>query len=261
MKIGVCGWIDKTEVAGKCGFDYIEPSFKNLALSENEQYDAFKNALYENCLGCEAANGFLPPETKIVGVNTNYNSLKEYLTKGYKRAYELGVKTVVLGSGGARQIPRNYPYKSAIKDVVRFVRDYAAPMAGDYGINFVFEPLCRYETNLINTVKEGAMLASAIDMPNVGCLGDIYHMYVEGDTYDDIRELKGILMHAHISNPVSERPDMKRCYMKNTDEYDYKGFIDALKFAGCERVSIEADTKDFNADAPAAYKVLKQLCK
>ncbi len=258
MKIGVCGWTERTEGAGKCGFDYMEPSFKSIALSSDEEYNEFRNSLEKYNLNCEAANGFLPGDMKIVGYAVDYDSLTEYLKKGYSRAFELGVKTVVLGSGAARRIPDGYPYKAAVKDIIRFVRDYAAPMAADVGINVVFEPLCRYESNIINTVKEGSMLSSAIDLPNVGCLADIYHMYVEGDTYDDIRALKGCLFHAHISNPISAVPDMKRCYMKSAEEYDYKGFIDALKYAGCERVSVEADTKDFNGDVIGAYQVLKQ---
>ena len=94
-------------------------------------------------------------------------------------------------------------------------------------------------------------------MENVCSLCDLYHMYVEGDTYDDVRELKGIIRHAHVSNPVPNRSDMKRCYMENPEEFDYKGYFDALKFAGCERISIEADTKDFNADIKSAAEIMK----
>ena len=46
--------------------------------------------------------------------------------------------------------------------------------------------------------------------------------------------------------------------MKNESEFDYKGFFDALKFAGCERVSIEASTDNFFEDAKIAYDVLKK---
>lgn len=257
MRIGVCGGIDRIKGAAECGLDYIEPGFKMLALSDDEEYYRFRNELYKYSLGCEAANGFFPGEIKITGHSIDYDYLKSYLAKGYRRAKELGVKTVVLGAGGSRNIPDGYSYKEAINDIIRFVKLYAAPAAAEFDIDFVFEPLCKYETNIINTIKEGAMLASAINMENVGSLCDLYHMYVEGDTYDDVRELKGIIRHAHISNPVPNRADMKRCYMKNPGEFDYKGYFDALKFAGCERISIEADTNDFNADIKAAAEIMK----
>lgn len=256
MKIGVCGGFDRIAIAAECGFDYIETNFRNLAVSSEKDFQKFLAELKKHNISCEAANCFLPGEMKITGANVDYEAIKNYLSVGYKRAAEAGIKVVVLGSGGARNIPDGYSYKDAVKDIIRFVKDYAGPMAAEYGINFVFEPLCKLESNIINTIKEGAMLASAIDLPNVGTLGDLYHMYVEGDTYDDVRELKGVLLHAHMSNPISNNPDMKRIYMKDANEFDYKGFFDALKYAGCERVSIEANTDDFASDAREAIKVM-----
>lgn len=258
MRIGVCGGIERIRGAAENGLDYIEPGFKMLALSDNQEYLRFRNELEKYSLGCEAANGFFPGEIKITGQNIDYDYLQSYLTVGYQRAQELGVKTVVLGAGGSRNIPDGYAYSAAINDIIRFVSLYAAPRAADYDIDFVFEPLCRHETNIINTIKEGAMLASAIHMDNVGSLADLYHMYVEGDTYEDVRALKGILRHAHISNPIPIADSgMKRCYMASADEYDYAGFFEALKYAGCERISIEADTRNFDNDIVNAAKIMK----
>lgn len=258
MKIGVCGGFDRIAIAAECGFDYIEVNFRSLAVSSEEEYQKFLSELKKNNIACEAANCFMPGDMKITGDNVDYSAIKEYLSVGYKRAAEVGIKVVVFGSGAARNIPEGYSYKNGVNDIVKFVREYAGPMAAEYGIEFVFEPLCKAESNIINTIKEGAMLASAIDLSNVGTLGDLYHMYIEGDTYDDVRELKGILRHAHMSNPVSDNPDIKRIYMTENDSFDYEGFFDALKYIGCERVSIEAATDDFAADAREAIKVMNK---
>lgn len=256
MKIGVCGGIDRIRGVAENGLDYIEGNFSMLATCEEEKYQAFKAELEKYSVRCEATNCFFPGNVKIVGENVDYDYIKKYLEKGFCRANEVGVKVVVLGSGGARHIPDGYPYDKAVRDMIYLVKNYIAPEASKYGIDFVFEPLCKMETNFINTIKEGAMLAAAINESNVGTLGDLYHMYVEGDTYDDVRELKGVLRHAHMSNPVSDNPEMKRIFMKNENEFDYKGFFDALKYAGCERVSIEANTDDFYADIKPAVAVM-----
>lgn len=256
MKIGVCGGIERIKAAAESGFDYFEPGFRTLALADEETYHHFKDEIEKYGIPCEAANLFLPGDIKIVGENIDYDYIESYLKKGYARAAEIGVKTVVLGSGGARCVPEGYPYKDAVNDIIRFVKLYAAPMAARYDITFVFEPLCKKETNIINTVTEGAMLASAIDEPNVAALADLYHMYEEGDTYDDIRKLKGMIRHAHISNPRPSDPDIKRVYMKSPDEFDYKGFFDALKYAGCERISIEAVPIDYETDVRESVKIM-----
>ena len=256
MKFGVCCGFNNIAVAAECGYDYIETNFRNLAESSEDEYEKFSAELKNNNIVCEAANCFLPGNMKVTGKNVDYDAIKKYLSKGFKRASEVGIKIVVFGSGGARSIPEYYSYKDAIKDIITFVKEYAAPMAAEYCIDIVFEPLCKPESNIINTIKEGAMLASAIDLPNVGMLGDLYHMYVEGDTYDDVRELKGIFRHAHMSNPASDNDDKKRIYMKESDTFDYKGFFDALRYIDCERVSIEASTDNFEADAREAIKVM-----
>ncbi len=258
MKIGVCCGMDKVEIASEIGFDYAELNFGALTRADEDSYSAFLKLIREKNIKCEAANCFIPGELKITGENINYEQIEAYLRKGFSRAAEVGIKMVVMGSGGARNLPDGYPYSKGINDIINIVRNYVAPIAANYGIDFVFEPLCKAESNIINTIKEGGMLASAINMPNVGTLGDLYHMYVEGDTYDDVRELKGILRHAHISNPVSNHPEHKRIYMKNDTEFDYSGFFEALEYAGCKRVSIEASTDNFCEDAEQAYEVLKK---
>lgn len=256
MKIGVCGGFDRIAAAAEFGFDYIETNFRTLAVSDIDKYYAFNNELIKYGITCEAANCFLPGDMKITGNNIDYKTIESYLKQGFARAEETGIKIVVMGSGAARNIPEGCSYNEAVNQIIYFVRHFVAPIAADHKIDFVFEPLCKLESNIINTIKEGGILASAINLPNVGTLGDLYHMHVEGDTYDDVCELKGVFKHAHMSNPVSDNPDMKRIYMKNPDEYNYKGFFDALKFVGCERVSIEANTDDFVSDAREAVKVM-----
>ena len=258
MKIGVCCGIDNIEIATKIGFDYVEINFANLAQSDDNQFAEILNLIKDKNIKCEAANCFFPGDYKITGENIDYNKIEEYLKTGFERANKVGIKTVVMGSGGARNLPDSYSYKNGIKDIIHVVRDYISPISAEYGIDFVFEPLRKAESNIINTIKEGAMLASSIDMHNVGVLGDLYHMHMEGDTYNDVKELKGILRHAHISNPAPDNSKYNRAYIKDDSEYDYKGFFDALEYAGCQRVSIEASTDNFNEDAKTAYEILKK---
>ena len=188
MKIGVCGGIDRIQATAEAGFDYIEGNFSNIALWDEEKYYSFNNELAKYALPCEAANCFLPGDMKITGNNVDYKSLESYLVKGFSRAKETGIKMVVMGSGGARSVPEGFSFQKAVNQIVYFVSQYAGPIAADNGIDFVFEPLCKAESNIINTIKDGAMLASFINLPNVGTLGDLYHMHVEGDTYKDVRE-------------------------------------------------------------------------
>lgn len=55
------------------------------------------------------------------------------------------------------------------------VADYAAAC----GVKLAFEPLNRFETDLVNTVDQGLRLIADIGRPNVGFLLDTFHMNIE----------------------------------------------------------------------------------
>ena len=261
MRYGVCVGFDELEKiksAKEYGYDYVECGFQSFARGSDEDYEKFKNVLNECNIKCESTNCFMPGDLPVTGENVNYDAIAEFVDKGMKRGSECGLKTVVFGSGGARRVPDGFPFEKAVKQLAYFLGEVVSPIAEKYGITVVTEPLRHKETNIINTVSEGVMLAAMVGKDNVKCLADIYHMDVEGDTYDDIRKLKGSILHAHISWPIT-KGDSKRVYMTDVNQYDYKGFIDALEYAGCERCSIEAACDDFEKEGKIAMDVINAL--
>lgn len=54
---------------------------------------------------------------------------------------------------------------------------------GDYakgkGVPLIYEPLNRYETNLINTMRDGAAFMESLSTDNVVLLADLFHMNIE----------------------------------------------------------------------------------
>ncbi len=262
MRFGVCRGVDALEdikTAAKAGFDYIECGFSGLSRCSDEEYEAFAAALSENNIKCEAANGFLPRDYKVVGDEFDEEKVAAYIEKGMARGAKVGLKVVVFGSGKARAVPEGTSFAEAYKQLVYFLGEVAAPIAAKYGVTVVTEPLRKDESNIIHTIKEGVMLGASTGRDNVAGLGDIYHMVGAGDTYDDVRELKGSILHSHISNP-NGRNGKNRVYPADADEFDYKGFIAALEFAGCPRCSVEAGCDDFAREAPIAAGILKGLC-
>jgi sugar phosphate isomerase/epimerase len=70
--------------------------------------------------------------------------------------------------------------------------------AREYGVPLVFEPLNRYETNLVNTVHGGLHLLSGLSTTNVVLLADLFHMNIEeGDIAAAIRTGAGHVGHLH----------------------------------------------------------------
>jgi sugar phosphate isomerase/epimerase len=54
-----------------------------------------------------------------------------------------------------------------------------ATHAAQYGVPLIYEPLNRYETNLVNTVADGVALLESLSNRNVVLLADLFHMNIE----------------------------------------------------------------------------------
>lgn len=256
MRYGMCMGLDTPQnikIAKEAGFDYIECNFGALSRRDDEVFEAFKATLAENDIKCEAANCFIPGDLPLIGKDFHSEVYSSYIENGMRRGSEIGLKTVVFGSGGARRIPGDFSFAEAFIQLGDFLRTVVSPIAEKYGITVVIEPLRKQETNIIHTVKEGVMLAALSGKDNIAGLADLYHVVGAGDTNDDIRVLKGYIKHAHLANPTGRR------FPKSLDEYDYQGFIDALTFAGCERCSVEAGCDDYATEAFETASLLKQL--
>ena len=51
--------------------------------------------------------------------------------------------------------------------------------AGQYGVPLIYEPLNRYETDLVNTVEAGVALIKSLATDRVVLLADLFHMNIE----------------------------------------------------------------------------------
>ncbi len=261
MRFGVCCGIDNEEnvkIAVESGFDYLECGFQMFANATEEQLALWEEREKKYNILCEAVNCFLPGNLPVTGDNVDYGAVTEFVARGMKNCARMGVKIVVFGSSGARSIPEGYSWAKAVEQMVYFLREIASVEAAKYGITVVTEPLCKRETNMINTIKEGVMLALLADRENISGLADIYHMVNSGDTNEDLELIKDSIVHAHISNPYG-REGKNRVYPASADEIDYKSFIDILETGACQRISIEAACFDFSVDAPKAAKLLRNL--
>ncbi len=159
---------------------------------------------------------------------------------------------IVFGSSGAKNVPESFPYDRAWEQIVQAMR-IAAPIAAQYGITIVIEPLNQKEANIVLSGAEGLKLAREIDRPSVQLLIDYYHMALENESPDILLEARDAIRHTHISTvptrayPIAVEPG-------------YLPFFANLKAIGYGgRVSIEAKSENFEEDAAAALAVLRQL--
>jgi sugar phosphate isomerase/epimerase len=99
-------------------------------------------------------------------------------------------------------------------------------------VKLAVEPINRYETDLINTVRSGLNLVEKIQMENIGLLLDTFHMNIEEPSItDSFASSKDRLFHVHIADsnrwfPGAGHIDF-RAIIGVLDHIDYRGFLSA----------------------------------
>ena len=248
MKYGICCGpsIERIRKAAEIGFDYVELGVSEIAAMPEEEFEKYKDLP----VPAETFNLLFPGYIKLMG-QTPDAEICAYLVKALGRVHDLGGKLVVFGSGGARRVPEGMTFAEGFKRLIS-VTQMIGDIAASYDLSVAIEPLRFKETNMINTLSEGAALAAMADRPNVGLLADTIHFWDNGEPVSQIRVIRDF-KHIHFSSRDRFAPIPEEIPL-------YKEFIDALRYGGYDaRISIECGFRDYASEAAVGLEVLKQL--
>ncbi|MEM7478719.1 MAG: sugar phosphate isomerase/epimerase family protein [Planctomycetota bacterium] len=88
--------------------------------------------------------------------------------------------------------------REAALDLLGEALSELGPYAEKHDVCLIYEPLNRYETNLLKTVADGVEYLKALGVGNVKLLADLFHMNIEeANLADAIRAGKGYIGHIH----------------------------------------------------------------
>ena len=224
----------------KCaGYDYAElPLCAVMELSE-EEFQELLNVVTASGTPVEACNSFFPGSLRLTGPDRAPSEITAYLKKAFQRIAQLGVKRLVFGSGGAKNIPEGYDPATAYEEIVAVLRE-AAGYAEKTDCTIVIEPLNHGEANIIFTTSDGALLVQSVNHPRVCLLVDYYHYALEGELL--LPPAAALLEHCHFADPDG------RCYPLEWKQ-SFTDFFHLLERYGYRgRVSVEASAKRGNED-------------
>lgn len=253
IQIGVCTSVEHADALVASGVDFIEENIQRMLVptEPTSTFAPLLAALRHSPLPVPSANSFLPASLKCVGPEVDRAALARYVEVACARAAEAGMTTLVLGSGGARQIPAGWSQAQARDQFVALL-ELMAPHAERNGVTVVVEALNRGECNLINSLAEGADVVSAVGHSNIRLLTDIYHMLREEEPADQITAYAQLITHAHIAERV-ERTVPGRA---GDDFGAYFGALKAMHYGGA--IAIEARYgQDLIADVTLGVTTLR----
>lgn len=251
MRIGICTDIQHINDAAQIGFDYVEGKLNTIALLDDNEFSRLVEVVLAAAIKVERCCLLLPKSMHVVGKYYNEQEMESYLHTAFTRMQLLGSTLVVFGSGKSRGFDSSQSWQEAFSQLV-MVTKRIGEVAQSYGISVAIEPLNPNETNLINTMKEGAALQAAVGLKNVGLLADSYHMRCVDESWEVLNEVAP-LIHTHIATL-----DGRRYPTEKSEEV--KGFLHALKQTGYHAsMSIEGKSDDWQTDGKIALAVLRDI--
>ncbi len=246
--------IEIVETLARTGFDYVELSLADVAALGGQAFARLRERLERSDLRCEACNNFFPPQVRLTGEDARLPVALAYATAAMDRAADLGVRIIVFGSSGAKNVPPGFPMVTAWAQIVELLR-HLGPLAASRDITIAIEPLNRRESNIVNRVAEGLRLVREVGHANVQLLLDYYHFSLERESLEVILEAGPAVRHVHFAAVAG------RGFPKEPDEPGAGFFAHLRRIHYGGRCSIEAYTKDLAAEAPPALQILKGLAR
>ncbi len=117
----------------------------------------------------------------------------------------------------------------ALREVARFAKKY--------GIRLGIEPVNRYESYILNTIKASLHHLKKVNEENVGLLIDTFHMNIEEeDFYQSILQAKDKIFHIHVNESDRGTPGKGHInwnkVFRAIRDIEYKGVLAIESFVG-----------------------------
>ena len=253
--LGICG-TGHAEEAEAAGLDYLEANVSGFLMPEKSDEEFAANKALASTIKppIYSANGFFPGDIKITGPEADIERAVKYSETAIRRASEIGIEILVLGSSGSRNIPEGFDRAEAEKQFVDFLKRIA-PAAEKHNVTVAIEPLQTSESNFINTVTEGARIARETGSEYIRVIADLFHMARMQEPPEDIINSADKLVHCHIA----ECEERTAPGVKGDDFTPYFKALKKIKYDG--RISFECSWQDVSTQLPKAVEVMREQIK
>ena len=251
------------------GYDFFEWDVSAALGPEKDEewWKRQRDLILAQPIPMRSCNGFLPGSFRLTGPKADPAPALAYAETALRRAEEVGVRTVVFGSGGARNVPGDFGGpREKWPDLQRgrdqyadFCRELCRRVSDLRTVQVVIEPLCPNESNIINYVWQGVQICEEVDSPRLAQLADIFHMMMGREPADSILRAGDRLRHCHVADygtrlfPGADPKTVGRL----------RPYFDALRSIGYTGgVSCECgwgEKADFTKNLETAFKTLRGL--
>jgi len=187
------------------GFGYDAAEFVGEPEKTNPQ--VIRELLEKYHLEASSICAIYTPQRDLVSSNPEIRkNAVHYLKQCVDFAKAIGAKGISVTPTANMKIHAEADKDTELKWAVEGIRE-AGLYAGEHGIRLAVEAWNRYETYLINRLEQSLALVNEINLPNVGCMGDTYHMNIEEtDIAEAFRKVGDKLFYVHFADSNRAAP-------------------------------------------------------
>lgn len=154
-------------------FAVLQEFAENIAMDERPRMPAMKRRL----------TFFIRRGMKVLGnILIIFHDIREKLLRkvsDLSSGFSLSPAGKISGGDPCyKNIPDGFPVNEGRDQFISLCKKIAS-VAGKYGVTIVIEPLNKAESNIINSVAEGAETVKEVNSRNFRLLADIFHMMRE----------------------------------------------------------------------------------
>lgn len=134
-------------------------------------------------------------------------------------------------------------------DLLRDALNELGLYAQERGVHLIYEPLNRYETNLLKTIEDSVQFLGTLQNDNVRLLADLFHMNIEeADIAQAIRGGGSLIGHIHFVDSNRQAAGMGHInfepILSALNDIDYRGYLSAEAFPLPDSVTAARNTMD-----------------
>lgn len=214
------------ERLAKFGYDAIE------LIGEPDAYDTKRVRNLVNDYGIEVSSicSIYNQERDLAHPDPNKRRQAiEYVKRVADMSAEVGAPVMIVAPTANGKTASLANFDDEVKWAIEGIRE-GAEYAAKLNVNLCIEAWNRYETYMLNRLDQAVEMWKEVNLPNVGIMGDVFHMNIEEENIAEaIRQSGDALIHVHLADSNRKAPGLGHVdfapVLQALKDIDYKGYL------------------------------------
>lgn len=153
----------------------------------------------------------------------------DYVKRVADMSAEVGARVMIVAPAANMRIKPLGNATDEWKWAVEGIRE-GGEYAASLNVNLCIEAWNRYETYMLNRLDQCLAMMKDVDLPNVGIMGDTFHMNIEeANIAEAIRQSGSSLIHIHLADSNRAAPGIGhtdfRAVLQALKDINYQGYL------------------------------------